>query len=176
MSRNVCDTMWCKGARAPGSVSVKGRTVTAKALSFSDRVQRGAFRKSIRKDGPEARDRIWMLDGADLDKRLGKPSKVWEKRDGLYFRTRLPHTTRAEDLLEHYKRGEMTRHLAGYVPKEEGDGVITEADLLFVSTHPVEGGGQKGCSCGGGCSCGSTKTADAVARRLSRKIDRLSIH
>lgn len=92
----------------------------------------GAFKKSIKENGPESeRPRILHLYQHSTDKVLGKPAVLKEDKKGLYFETQISLTTLGKDVLRLYMDKVLTEHSIGYqIVKRERDEVREEQKLI----------------------------------------------
>jgi hypothetical protein len=87
--------------------------------SDGDVILPGAFSRSINDWGPQAKNRLWFLEGHDTNKAIAKPFEVKQDHYGLLFSVKMPNTTRAKDLLELYTGGHITEHSIGFVTTKE---------------------------------------------------------
>ncbi len=104
-------------------VDTKGRTVTGyfstwgflptgavQPDSDGDVMDKGAFTRTLQMQA----GRIWHLFNHDTGKPIGKPSVLKEDETGLYFETKFPNTTLANDILKLYESGAITEHSIGF--------------------------------------------------------------
>lgn len=91
--------------------------------SDGDIVMPGAFRKTIKENGPQAeRSRILHLYMHDPTQILAKPSILKEDKRGLYFESKISDTSLGRDVLQLYRDKVLTEHSIGYqVVKREVD-------------------------------------------------------
>jgi len=105
-----------KAANLIKDVDVKARTVVAYASAFGnidsddDIIQEGSYQKTIQENGPGGKNRVWHLFNHWLDHPIGKPFELKEDSTGLLFASKLPDTTKANDLLKLYESGFLTEH------------------------------------------------------------------
>lgn len=96
-----------------------GRTIEGYASTFGppkdivgDIVDKGAFKKSIRENGPKGSKRIKML--WIHDRPLGMPTELAEDNHGLFFRARVSKTQFGDDCLEYIRDSVVDRMSIGY--------------------------------------------------------------
>lgn len=91
--------------------------------SDGDIVMPGAFKKTIRENGPESgKPRILHLYMHDPKKVLSKPYVLKEDKHGLYFETKISDTSLGRDVLQLYRDKVLTEHSIGYqIVKREID-------------------------------------------------------
>ncbi len=91
--------------------------------SDNDIVIHGAFKKTLRENGPEsARPRILHLFQHDPYKVISKPTILKEDKHGLYFESKISETSLGKDVLLLYRDKVLTEHSIGYqVVKREVD-------------------------------------------------------
>lgn len=91
--------------------------------SDGDIVLPGAFRKTLKENGPESeKPRILHLFMHDVTKPLAKPYVLKEDKKGLYFESQISHTALGKDVIQLYKDKVLTEHSIGYqVVKREVD-------------------------------------------------------
>ena len=82
--------------------------------SDGDVIMPGAFTKSIKENGPQAKNRIWHLFNHSTDKPVSKPYELVEDSFGLLSRVKMPNTTLGNDTYELYKAGHITEHSIGF--------------------------------------------------------------
>lgn len=105
-----------KAANIIKDIDVKGRTVVAYASIFGnidsddDIIQEGAYQKTIQENGPANKNRVWHLFNHWIDHPIAKPYDLKEDSTGLLFASKLPDTTKANDLLKLYESGFLTEH------------------------------------------------------------------
>ena len=81
-----------------------------------DRIQKGAFAKSIKENGPETKGnrKIAHLAFHDVTRPIGVIKELKEDDFGLYFRSELGEHTEGNDFLEMYKSGIIREHSIGF--------------------------------------------------------------
>jgi HK97 family phage prohead protease len=91
--------------------------------SDGDIVLPGAYKKTLRENGPEsAHPRILHLFQHDPYKLLAKPYILKEDKTGLYFESKISHTALGKDIIQLYVDKVLTEHSIGYqVVKREVD-------------------------------------------------------
>ena len=91
--------------------------------SDGDIVIPGAFKKTIRENGPESgKPRILHLYMHDPSKILAKPHVLKEDKHGLYFESKISETSLGKDVLQLYRDKVLTEHSIGYqIVKREVD-------------------------------------------------------
>ena len=105
---------------APVDMADDSRTVTVYYSAFGnvdsdgDIIMPGAFTKSIKENGPQAKNRIWHLFNHSTDKPVSKPFDLKEDAFGLLARVKMPNTTLGRDTYELYKDGHITEHSIGF--------------------------------------------------------------
>ena len=82
--------------------------------SDGDVIMPGSFTKSIKENGPQAKNRIWHLFNHSTDKPVSKPYELVEDNFGLLARVKMPNTTLGNDTYELYKAGHITEHSIGF--------------------------------------------------------------
>jgi uncharacterized protein len=87
--------------------------------SDGDIILPGAFTRSIQDWGPQAKNRLWFLEGHDSNKPIAKPFEVKQDNYGLLFTVKMPNTTRGKDMLALYEEGHITEHSIGFVTTKE---------------------------------------------------------
>lgn len=109
--------------------------------SDGDIVMPGAFKKSIKENGPDSEHpRILHLYQHDPYQVLGKPSVLKEDKKGLYFESKIAETTLGKDVLQLYRDKILTEHSIGFnIVKREVDEAkeiqkLTELKLWEGST------------------------------------------
>lgn len=105
--------------------------------SDGDIITKGAYIKTISENGPQAKNRIWMLENHDTNKFVAKPREIKEDDYGLLAVVKMPQTSRGKDLLALYEEGHITEHSVGFMPikqQKKGDyNEITEIKLYEIS-------------------------------------------
>lgn len=108
-------------------------------LPFIERIQRGAFRKTLR-----SRNDIKFLWNHDAGEILGstraKTLKLYEDERGLRVEGTLPNTTRGRDVAELLRRGDVDSMSFGFSVPSGGDSWSSdgsERTLKFVRLHEV---------------------------------------
>ena len=105
---------------APIDMADDSRTVTVYYSAFGsldsdgDIIMPGAFTKSIKENGPQAKNRIWHLFNHSTDKPVSKPKELVEDAFGLKAVVKMPNTTLGRDTYELYKDGHITEHSIGF--------------------------------------------------------------
>jgi len=91
--------------------------------SDGDIVMPGAFRKTIKENGPESgKPRILHLYQHDPMSPIGKPHVLKEDKKGLYFETKISDTSLGKDVLQLYRDKVLSEHSIGYqIVKREVD-------------------------------------------------------
>ena len=91
--------------------------------SDGDVVLPGAFKKTIRENGPDSgKPRILHLYMHDPSKILSKPHVLKEDKHGLYFESKISETSLGKDVLQLYRDKVLTEHSIGYqIVKREVD-------------------------------------------------------
>lgn len=79
-----------------------------------DKILKGAFKRSIKNNGPKGSNQIMHLLQHDARIPLGKPTVLKEDDTGLYFETKFADTTAAKDALALYDAGVYNEHSIGY--------------------------------------------------------------
>lgn len=82
--------------------------------SDGDVIVPGAFTKTLKENGPNAKNRIWHLFNHSTDKPIAKPFEIMEDGFGLKARVKMPNTTLGNDTYELYKEGHITEHSIGF--------------------------------------------------------------
>lgn len=82
--------------------------------SDGDVITPGAFSKTLKENGPQAKNRVWHLMNHSTDKPIAKPFEMSEDAFGLKSSVKLPNTTLGNDLYELYKDGHITEHSIGF--------------------------------------------------------------
>jgi HK97 family phage prohead protease len=124
-----------------------GRTIEGYASTFGppkdvvgDIVDKGAFKKSIRENGPKGTKRIKML--WIHDKPLGMPIELSEDDRGLHFRARVSKTQFGDDALTYIRDGVVDRMSIGYrtikekFNEDEQANHLKEVALMEISPVP----------------------------------------
>ncbi|MEY4278611.1 MAG: hypothetical protein RL377_615 [Bacteroidota bacterium] len=105
---------------APVDMADDSRTITVYYSAFGnvdsdgDIIMPGAFTKSIKENGPGAKNRIWHLFNHSTDKPVSKPKELIEDAFGLKAVVKMPNTTLGRDTYELYKDGHITEHSIGF--------------------------------------------------------------
>jgi HK97 family phage prohead protease len=82
--------------------------------SDGDMIMPGAFLKTIKENGPEAKNRIVHLWQHNPSQPIGKPSLLKEDTYGLYFESKLADTSLGKDTLKLYEAGIINEHSIGF--------------------------------------------------------------
>ena len=105
---------------APVDMADDSRTIVVYYSAFGnvdsdgDIIMPGAFTKSIKENGPGAKNRIWHLFNHSTDKPVSKPKELVEDTFGLKAVVKMPNTTLGRDTYELYKDGHITEHSIGF--------------------------------------------------------------
>jgi HK97 family phage prohead protease len=105
---------------APVDMSDDTRTIEVYYSAFGnvdsdgDVIMPGSFTKSIKENGPQAKNRIWHLFNHSTDKPVAKPKELVEDAFGLKAIVKMPNTTLGRDTYELYKDGHITEHSIGF--------------------------------------------------------------
>lgn len=98
-------------------VDREGRTIVALVSAFGNKdadgdvIVRGAYQETVKRLGPEGRDRVWHLLDHNPTKRINKPTAIRETEEGLLFETPVPETRLGDDVLALYDAvGESMEH------------------------------------------------------------------
>ena len=129
---------------APIDMVDDSRTITVYYSAFGnvdsdgDVIMPGAFTKSIKENGPSAKNRIWHLFNHSTDKPVSKPKELVEDAFGLKAVVKMPNTTLGRDTYELYKDGHITEHSIGFQTvksqAKSGFNEITEIKLFEGSS------------------------------------------
>lgn len=84
--------------------------------SDGDVFVKGAFKKSINDNGPNATGRIKHLLQHDVLQPIGKVIELFEDAKGLRFISEIPDTTLGLDVLKLYDAGVYNEHSVGFFP------------------------------------------------------------
>lgn len=100
--------------------------------SDGDIVMPGAYRKSLRENGPDSeKPRILHLYMHDPGQPLARPMVLKEDKKGLYFESKISTTTLGRDVIQLYKDKVLTEHSIGYqIIKRERDEEREEQKLI----------------------------------------------
>lgn len=115
-------------------------TSTGTLDSDGDIFAEGSFKKTISDSGPTGKNRIWHLWQHDTDKPINKPYLLEERKEGVYFETKLINTEISKLALELYNVGAITEHSVGFLTlKDEADNksgarIIKEVRMLEGSS------------------------------------------
>lgn len=102
------------------NVDVSRKRVTGYFNAFNnfdsqgDVVLPGAFKKSIKENGPDGANRVMHLWQHDPGQPLAKPEVLKEDSYGLYFESAFPDTQLANDVVKLYEAGILTEHSIGF--------------------------------------------------------------
>ena len=105
---------------SPVDMADDSKTITVYYSAFGnvdsdgDAIMPGAFTKSIKENGPQAKNRIWHLFNHSTDKPVSKPKELVEDAFGLKAIVKMPNTTLGRDTYELYKDGHITEHSIGF--------------------------------------------------------------
>lgn len=91
--------------------------------SDGDVIEKGAFKRTIKANGPEGRDMIKLCAQHYISKPVAKITKLEETAEGLYMEARFGTHTDGEDYYRMTKEGIMNEFSVGFVAvdKEEND-------------------------------------------------------
>ena len=81
---------------------------------------RGAFKKTIKENGPEGKNKIMHLLHHDIWRPLSKPTVLKEDNTGLYFESPISHTTYGKDTILLYADGVYNEHSVGFIIMKDG--------------------------------------------------------
>lgn len=101
-------------------VDTNGRVVSLYAAAFDnidrdgDVIVKGAFKKTIKEQGPQGIDEIWHLLYHNPDMPVSKAFELTEDNYGLLAKVRMPNTDRGNDTLQMYLDGHYKHHSIGY--------------------------------------------------------------
>lgn len=105
---------------APVDMEDSSRIITVYYSAFGnvdsdgDVIVPGAFTKTLKENGPSAKNRIWHLFNHSTEKPIAKPFEMMEDGFGLKARVKMPNTTLGNDTYELYKEGHITEHSIGF--------------------------------------------------------------
>jgi HK97 family phage prohead protease len=118
---------------APIDMEDSNRTIMVYYSAFGnvdsdgDIITPGAFTKTLKENGPQAKNRVWHLMNHSTDKPIAKPFSMQEDAFGLKAQVKLPNTTLGNDLYELYKAGHITEHSIGFqTVKSQSKGQFNE--------------------------------------------------
>ena len=82
----------------------------------NDVIAKSAFDKTLTERGPKAKNLVWHLTDHEpnLKSAVGKFSEIYMDGDNLIGITNIPNTTWGNDVLEHYKVGNINQHSIGF--------------------------------------------------------------
>ena len=113
-------------------------TSTGTLDSDGDIFADGAFKKTIKEQGPTAKNRIWHLWMHDTFSPINKPMALKEDKEGVYFETVFPKNAIADMVLSLYAAGANPEHSVGFMTMEEGTEknarIIKQVKMLEGST------------------------------------------
>lgn len=101
-------------------VDLKSRMVTGYASKFGnidhhgDMMMQGAFTKTLKERGVDAKNQIWFLHNHNPANPLGKPKVLKEDSFGLYFEAPIVDTVIGNDVLKLYEAGLINEHSIGF--------------------------------------------------------------
>lgn len=101
-------------------VDTKSRIITGYASKFGnidhhgDMMMQGAFTKTLKERGIDAKNQIWFLHNHNPANPLGKPNVLKEDSFGLYFEAPIVDTTIGNDVLKLYEAGLISEHSIGF--------------------------------------------------------------
>jgi hypothetical protein len=105
---------------APIDMEDNSRVITVYYSAFGnvdsdgDIITPGAFTKTLKENGPQAKNRVWHLMNHSTEKPIAKPFEMYEDAYGLKASVKIPNTTLGNDLYELYKEGHITEHSIGF--------------------------------------------------------------
>lgn len=140
--------------------------------SDGDIIMPGSFTKTIQENGPlSQRPRILHLLQHDTNLPLGKPSILNEDTKGLYFESKISHTSYGRDTIKLYEDGVLTEHSIGYKviknePKEDAN-YLMELKLWEGSTV------SWGANMEALVTAVKTEAKEVIYERLIKKMDAL---
>jgi len=109
--------------------------------SDNDIIMPGAYKKTLKENGPGSdKPRILHLYMHDSMSPLAKPSILKEDKKGLYFESKISHTSLGKDVIQLYQDKVLTEHSIGYqivkreVDEREDVQKLTELKLWEGST------------------------------------------
>ena len=105
-------------------------TSTGTLDSDNDIFIEGAFKKTIAEMGPNGKNRIWHLWQHDTDKPLNKPYLLEERKEGVYFETKMINTPFAEIALALYEEQAISEHSVAIFPLKDDIDTKSGARLL----------------------------------------------
>lgn len=110
--------------------------------SDSDRLQKGAFGKTLKEWGPEGKNRIKLVSQHNINKPVAKITALKEDLKGLYMEATFGTHTDGVDHYKMVKEGILTEFSIGFVPTKEqkndfGGNDFTEVKLYEVSLVSV---------------------------------------
>lgn len=127
-------------------VDMESRTVSGYFSVFDvkdadeDIIKPGAYKKTVKENGPSGKDRIMHLLQHNPTKPLGKPHELQEDENGLFFRTRIVDTSFGTDTLKLYRDEVFKEHSIGFKivdshrDEDRDADVLTELKLFEGST------------------------------------------
>jgi len=112
--------------------------------SDKDIVLRGAYKKTLKENGPEGVNRILHLYQHDPYQVLAKPSVLKEDKKGLYFESNISKTALGRDIMQLYFDKVLTEHSIGYqvvkADRDEKTGVQRLIELKLWEGSTVSWG------------------------------------
>jgi HK97 family phage prohead protease len=113
-------------------------TSTGTLDSDGDIFADGAFKKTIKEQGPTAKNRIWHLWMHDTFSPINKPMSLKEDKEGVYFETTFPKNPIADMVLSLYAAGANPEHSVGFMTVDEATEknarIIKQVRMLEGST------------------------------------------
>lgn len=156
-------------------VDTKNGIVTGYFSSFDivdsdeDVIVKGAFKKSIAENGPNATGRIKHLLQHNTSMPLSTPHVLEEKAKGLYFESKISHTSYGKDTLLLYADGVFNEHSIGFrtitEEKRNDANYILEVKLWEGSTVTWGANDQTPFT--------GFKSAEQTIEDLSKRLDKL---
>jgi len=108
--------------------------------SDGDIIQKGAYKKTVKENGPNGKNRIVHLLQHNPTQPLGKPETLKEDDNGLFFQTKISDTSYGTDTLKLYRDEVLQEHSVGFKvinssnSHEDDARVLTELKLFEGST------------------------------------------
>ncbi len=113
-------------------------TSTGTLDSDGDIFAEGAFKKTIKEQGPNGKNRIWHLWQHDTFSPINKPYKLEETKEGTYFETYFPKHSIADVAFSLYANGASPEHSVGFYTLDESveknARIIKQVKMLEGST------------------------------------------
>lgn len=117
---------------------VKGYASVFKNLdSDSDVIFKGAFKRTIKAQGPEGRDMVKLCAQHDMSRPIGKIMKLEENEEGLYMEAKFGTHTDGEDYYRMTKEGIINEFSVGFVPVEKEENEQGGLDIKQIKLYEV---------------------------------------